>query len=165
MSATLGTDPPLWERYTRAHGRVHLTGLQALVRVVLDQRGRDAAAGLRTGAFFSGYPGSPLAGLDGLLRSLAPLLEREDVRLVPGLNEELAASAVAGTQLVETFPHTRYDGVLGVWFGKAPGLDRSLDALRHANFVGTARNGGAPLLYRPERRRGLKRIVRISSFT
>jgi len=143
MSATLGTDPPLWERYTRTRGRVHLTGLQALVRMTLDQRRRDAAAGLRTGAFFSGYPGSPLAGLDGLLRSLTKLLEREDVRLVPGLNEELAASAVAGTQLVETFPHARYDGVLGVWFGKAPGLDRSLDALRHANFVGTGRSGGA----------------------
>jgi indolepyruvate ferredoxin oxidoreductase len=143
MSATLGTDPPLWERYTRAHGRVHLTGLQALVRMTLDQLRRDAAAGLRTGGFFSGYPGSPLAGLDGLLRSLAPLLARADVRLVPGLNEELAASAVAGTQVVETFPHARYDGVLGLWFGKAPGLDRSLDALRHANFVGTGRHGGA----------------------
>ncbi len=143
MSATIGPDPPLWERYTAARGRVHLTGVQALVRLTLDQLRRDANAGLRTGAFFSGYPGSPLAGLDTLLRSLAPLLARSDVRLVPGLNEELAASAVAGTQLVETFPHARYDGVLGVWFGKAPGLDRALDALRHANFVGTGRSGGA----------------------
>ena len=143
MSATLGPDPPLWERYTQTHGRVHLTGLQALVRLTLDQLRRDARGGLRTGAFFSGYPGSPLAGLDTLLRSLAPLLERSDVRFVPGLNEELAASAVAGSQLVETFPHARYDGVLGVWFGKAPGLDRALDALRHANFVGTGRHGGA----------------------
>ncbi len=143
MSATLGTDPPLWERYTRTHGRVHLTGLQALLRMTLDQLRSDARAGLRTGAFFSGYPGSPLAGLDGMLRSLAPLLARSDVRLAPGLNEELAASAVAGTQLVETFPHARYNGVLGVWFGKAPGLDRAIDALRHANFVGTGRQGGA----------------------
>jgi len=143
MSATLSPDPPLWERYTKPSGRVHLTGLQALVRLALDQLRRDSRAGLRTAAFFSGYPGSPLAGLDGLLRSLAPLLARSDVRLVPGLNEELAASAVAGTQLVETFPHSRYDGVLGFWFGKAPGLDRSLDALRHANFVGAGPRGGA----------------------
>jgi len=143
MSATLGSDPPLWERYTKASGRVHLTGLQALVRLTLDQLRRDAQAGLRTGAFFSGYPGSPLAGLDTLLRSLSPLLSRADVRFVPGLNEELAASAVAGSQLVEKFPHARYDGVLGVWFGKAPGLDRAIDALRHANFVGTGRHGGA----------------------
>jgi indolepyruvate ferredoxin oxidoreductase len=143
MSATLGPNPPLWERYTQERGRVHLTGVQALVRLTLDQLRRDARDGRRTGAFFSGYPGSPLAGLDTLLRSLEPLLARSDVRLVPGLNEELAASAVAGTQLVETFPHARYDGVLGVWFGKAPGLDRALDALRHANFVGTGRHGGA----------------------
>jgi indolepyruvate ferredoxin oxidoreductase len=144
MSANpLSPDPPLWERYTRARGRVHLTGLQALVRLVLDQRASDSQAGLRTGAFFSGYPGSPLAGLDTLLRSLAPLLTRTDVRFVPGLNEELAASAVAGTQLIEKFPHASHDGVLGVWFGKAPGLDRAIDALRHANFVGASRNGGA----------------------
>ncbi len=143
MSATLRPDPPLWERYTRTRGRIHLTGLQALVRLALDQLRRDAHAGLRTGALLSGYPGSPLAGLDSLLASLAPLLERSDVRFVPGLNEEIAAGTVAGTQLVETFPHERYDGVLGFWFGKAPGFDRSIDALRHANFVGTGRSGGA----------------------
>ena len=143
MSARLRPDPPLWERYTRTDGRIHLTGIQALVRLALDQLRRDASAGLRTGAFFSGYPGSPLAGLDALLTSLAPLLARSDARFVPGLNEELAASAVAGTQLVENFPHARYDGVLGVWYGKAPGLDRALDALRHANFVGTGASGGA----------------------
>ena len=143
MSATLTPDPPLWARYTRETGRIHLTGLQALVRVALDQLRRDVRAGRRTAALFSGYPGSPLAGLDTLLRSLRPLLARSGVRLEPGLNEELAASTVAGTQLVEVFPHSRFDGVLGVWFGKAPGLDRSLDALRHANFVGAGRHGGA----------------------
>src|SRR5262245_7903217 len=140
---SLAPDPPLWERYTRASGRVHLTGLQALVRLVLEQLRRDARAGRRIGALFSGYPGSPLAGFDQLLRSLARLLERSHVRLAPGLNEELAASAVAGTQLLEVFPHASWDGALGVFFAKAPGLDRALDALRHANFVGSAGRGGA----------------------
>ena len=89
--------------YARSRGRVHLTGLQALVRMVLEQLRRDARAAV--GALFSGYPGSPLAGFDQLLRSLAKLLERSHVRFSPGLNEELAASAVAGTQLLEVFPH------------------------------------------------------------
>jgi indolepyruvate ferredoxin oxidoreductase len=143
MPAVLSPDPPLWERYTRGRGRVHLTGLQALVRLVLEQLRRDERAGRRVGALFSGYPGSPLAGFDGLLRSLAPLLERHGVRFVPGLNEELAATAVGGTQLLEVFPRADWDGALGVFFAKAPGLDRALDALRHANFPGTARSGGA----------------------
>ena len=136
-------DRPLWARYTATQGRVHLTGLQALVRLALDQLRRDRRAGRRVGALFSGYPGSPLAGLDQTLAGLAPLLEREDVRLVPALNEELAAAAICGTQALELFPHSDYDGVLGLWFGKAPGLDRAMDALRHANFMGSARFGGA----------------------
>ena len=140
MSAAL---PPLLERYTRERGRVHLTGLQALVRVALDQLRRDERAGRRVGALFSGYPGSPLAGFDQLLRSLAPLLERAHVRFAPGLNEELAATAVGGTQLVELFPRGEWDGAVGIFFAKAPGLDRALDAIRHANFAGSARLGGA----------------------
>jgi indolepyruvate ferredoxin oxidoreductase len=143
MPAVLSPDPPLWERYTRGRGRVHLTGLQALVRLVLEQLRRDERVGRRVGAVVSGYPGSPLAGFDQLLRSLAPLLERAHVRFVPGLNEELAATAVAGTQLLETFPRAHWDGALGLFFAKAPGLDRALDALRHANFSGSARLGGA----------------------
>jgi indolepyruvate ferredoxin oxidoreductase len=142
-SAVLGPDLPLLERYTRGRGRVHLTGLQALVRLALEQLRRDQRAGRKVGALFSGYPGSPLAGFDQLLRSLAPLLERANVRLAPGLNEELAASAVAGTQLLEVFPHSSWDGAIGVFFAKAPGLDRALDAIRHANFMGSARLGGA----------------------
>ncbi|MEE8475471.1 MAG: 4Fe-4S binding protein, partial [Myxococcota bacterium] len=135
--------PRLWERYTSTQGRVHLTGLQSLVRLAIDQIRRDARAGRRLGALFSGYPGSPLAGLDSTLRNLAPLLQTTGIRLAPGLNEELAAGAIAGTQLLERFPHSDYDGVLGLWFGKAPGLDRALDVLRHSNFMGTARFGGA----------------------
>ncbi len=139
----MAPDPPLFERYTRGRGRVHLTGLQALVRLALDQLRRDELAGRKIGALFSGYPGSPLAGFDQLLRHLAPLLERTNVRLAPGLNEELAASTVAGTQLLEVFPHASWDGAIGIFFAKAPGLDRALDAIRHANFVGSARLGGA----------------------
>ena len=142
-NALLPPDLPLWERYTRGRGRVHLTGLQALVRLALEQLRRDQRSGLKVGALFSGYPGSPLAGFDQLLRSLSPLLERANVRLSPGLNEELAASAVAGTQLLEVFPHSSWDGAIGIFFAKAPGLDRALDAIRHANFVGSARLGGA----------------------
>ncbi|HXX49634.1 MAG TPA: indolepyruvate ferredoxin oxidoreductase family protein [Myxococcota bacterium] len=143
MSAALAPERPLFERYTRERGRVHLTGLQALVRVALDQLRRDERAGRKVGALFSGYPGSPLAGFDQLLRSLAPLLERANVRLAPGLNEELAATTVAGTQLVELFPRASWDGAVGIFFAKAPGLDRALDAIRHANFAGSARLGGA----------------------
>src|SRR5258705_360722 len=109
----MAPDPPLFERYTRGRGRVHLTGLQALVRLALDQLRRDELAGRKIGALFSGYPGSPLAGFDQLLRHLAPLLERANVRLAPGLNEELAASTVAGTQLLEVFPHASWDGAIG----------------------------------------------------
>ncbi len=122
---------------------MHLTGLQALARLPLDQVRRDREAGRRTGAVISGYPGSPLAGFDQTLHASRKILEAEDVYFVPGINEELAAAAVAGTQLIDLFPHREYDGVLGMWFGKAPGLDRSLDVLRHANFVGTARFGGS----------------------
>ena len=146
MAERAPRDPVLWDRYTRREGIVHLTGIQALVRLSLDQVRRDRAAGRRVAALYSGYPGSPLGGLDQTLQSLEPLLEREDVHFSPGLNEELAAGAIAGSQLLEFFPHTRYDGVVGLWFGKAPGLDRSIDAFRHSNFVGTPRYGGAVAL-------------------
>jgi indolepyruvate ferredoxin oxidoreductase len=134
--------PPAWERYVRAKGRLHLTGLQALVRLTLEQVRRDRAEGRRVGVVVSGYPGSPLAGFDQALRAVEPLLHENDVRLIPGINEELAASTVGGTQLLELFPHSQYDGVVGMWYGKAPGLDRSLDAIRHCNFTGTSRHGG-----------------------
>jgi indolepyruvate ferredoxin oxidoreductase len=109
----------------------------------MDQVRLDRAAGLRVGALVSGYPGSPLAGLDQAFRAAEPICRELDVRLLPGLNEELAVSTIAGTQHVDLFPHSRYDGAIGMWFGKAPGVDRSLDALRHSNFLGTSRYGGA----------------------
>ncbi|MCG8591530.1 MAG: indolepyruvate ferredoxin oxidoreductase family protein [Proteobacteria bacterium] len=138
--------PPGAERFLQDQGRIHLTGLQALARLPLEQVRRDARNGLRTGAFISGYPGSPLAGFDQLLARLEPLLREHHVEFQPGLNEELAAAAVAGSQLVDRFPHDRFDGALGLWFGKAPGVDRCLDVFRHANFTGVSRHGGAVAL-------------------
>ena len=134
---------PLLERFTRSAGPVHLTGLQALARLPLDQIRRDRKAGLRMGGFISGYPGSPLAGFDRVLREISPLLDAHDLRFQMGVNEELAAAAVAGSQLVDLFPHGRYDGAIGMWYGKAPGVDRCLDVFRHANFTGISRFGGA----------------------
>ena len=131
------------ERFTACGEPVHLTGLQALARLVLEQVRRDREAGRRVKAYVSGYPGSPLGGFDQLLGHLAPLLEEHDVHFEAGINEELAAAAVAGTQLVDVFPHSDCDGVVGMWYGKAPGVDRCLDVFRHANFTGISHFGGA----------------------
>ena len=120
-----------------------LTGIQALVRSTLEQRRRDAAAGLDTGLFVSGYQGSPLAGLDREFARAAAHLDPLGIVVRPGVNEELAATAVGGTQLLGELEHRRHEGVAGVWYGKSPGLDRATDAIRHANLSGTAPLGGA----------------------
>jgi indolepyruvate ferredoxin oxidoreductase len=136
----------LRDRYTEADGRVQLTGVQALVRLPLDQRRADAAAGLRTGGYVSGYEGSPLAGYDLELLRHRELLEAHAIVVAPGLNEELALTAVQGTQLAPATGALRddvADGITGYWYGKAPGLDRATDALRHANLAGTSTHGGA----------------------
>jgi indolepyruvate ferredoxin oxidoreductase len=130
------------DRYTLPTGRVFLSGVQALVRVLLDQHRADQAAGLRTATFVSGYQGSPLSGFDQEVARLRGLAEEHAIVLSPGLNEELGATAVWGTQVAGQLPGPRYDGVLGVWYGKAPGVDRSSDAIRHGNFVGAAPTGG-----------------------
>ncbi|MGH9100442.1 MAG: indolepyruvate ferredoxin oxidoreductase family protein, partial [Acidimicrobiales bacterium] len=122
---------------------LHLSGVQATIRALVDVLRADRAAGKRTAAFVSGYQGSPLAGFDKELESA--LRTHLDVEIVhrPAVNEELGATAVMGSQLASLLPSSRVDGVLGVWYGKAPGLDRSMDALRHASFAGACATGGA----------------------
>ena len=123
-----------------------LSGIEALTRLPLEQRRADAARGLNTAGFVSGYRGSPLGGLDLGLWKAAAELEAERIVFQPGLNEDLAATAVWGSQQVGLFPGARCDGVFGMWYGKAPGLDRSCDALRHANAAGTSPLGGVLLV-------------------
>jgi indolepyruvate ferredoxin oxidoreductase len=139
-------DYTLNDRYLKSEGTVYLTGVQALVRVLLDRSRADRARGLRSATFVSGYEGSPLAGYDLEIARRASLLDGLDVVHRPGLNEEIAATSVMGTQLAGQAGDLRPDGVAGVWYGKAPGLDRAGDALRHANLIGTDPRGGAVAL-------------------
>jgi len=132
----------LEDKYTLERGSIYLSGIQALVRLPLMQAARDAAAGHDTAGFISGYRGSPLGGYDQQLWRARALLEAKQIRFQPGLNEELAATAVWGSQQVGLHPGARYDGVFGLWYGKAPGVDRACDALRHANAAGVAPLGG-----------------------
>jgi indolepyruvate ferredoxin oxidoreductase len=134
------------ERYQRQDGTIYLTGIQALVRMLLDRARHDRERGLRTACFVSGYEGSPLAGYDLELARQRALLDEYGILHQPGLNEELAATAVSGTQLVGQVGDATKDGVTGIWYGKAPGLDRATDALRHASMIGTAPTGGAVAL-------------------
>jgi indolepyruvate ferredoxin oxidoreductase len=140
------SDAQLDDRYTAASGQVLLGGIQALVRLLIDQRRLDAARGLNTGMYISGYPGSPLGGLDKEIARARAHLEPLGIEFQPAVNEELAATAVAGTQLVAELPGRTRDGVTGFWYGKAPGLDRAADAIRHGNVSGTAHLGGAVAL-------------------
>lgn len=132
----------LSDRYTQQHGAVHLTGIQALARLPLELRRADLRAGRHTAAFISGYEGSPLAGYDTELARNAALLDAHDIVFRPGVNEELAATAVQGTQLAATQSDKRVDGIIALWYGKSPGLDRASDAIRHANLMGTHPEGG-----------------------
>src|SRR3954454_10448077 len=136
-------DVSLDDKYVLEEGRILLTGLQGLVRLPLDQHRADLRRGLMTGTMISGYQGSPLGGLDKELANNRELVEGHHVRHVPGLNEELGATSAWGSQLAGQLPGSKYDGVLAMWYGKAPGLDRAADSLRHGNFVGVPRTGGA----------------------
>ncbi len=132
----------LESRFTDYDSPVLLTGIQALVRVLLEQKRLDMAAGRNTGGFVSGYRGSPLGGLDRELWRRQKLLDSHNIKFQPGLNEDMAATMIFGTQQLNAFPGQTVDGVFGMWYGKGPGVDRSADAFRCANFMGTSPLGG-----------------------
>ena len=120
----------------------YITGLQALVRLLLVQARSDRLAGLNTAGFVSGYRGSPLGGFDRELWRAQKLLDDARVKFQPGLNEDLAATSIWGTQQANLFAGARYDGVFSMWYGKGPGVDRSGDALKHGNAAGSSAHGG-----------------------
>jgi indolepyruvate ferredoxin oxidoreductase len=136
------TDFTLDAKYRQQDGVVFLSGIQALVRLPLDQHRADRRRGLDTATLISGYPGSPLGGLDLTLKRNGELLREHNVVFVPGVNEDLGATAIFGSQMANLFPRPKHDGVLGVWFGKGPGVDRTGDVFKHANFAGVGRHGG-----------------------
>ena len=134
------------DKYTLGKGSVFLTGTQALIRLLLLQRERDQRAGLNTAGYVSGYRGSPLGGLDQALWRAQKHLETHHVKFQPGVNEDLAATAIWGTQQIGMFPGAKYDGVYGMWYGKGPGVDRCGDVFKHANSAGTSKHGGVLVL-------------------
>lgn len=134
------------DKYLAEHGHAYMTGTQALVLLTLLKQRRDQAAGLHTAGFISGYRGSPLGGLDKELWRAATHLKRHNIVFQPGVNEDLAATAVWGSQQVNAFPGAKYDGVFGLWYGKGPGVDRCGDVFKHASFEGTSKHGGVLVL-------------------
>jgi indolepyruvate ferredoxin oxidoreductase len=135
------------DKYTLASGRIYVSGTQALARLPLLQRARDGAAGLNTAGFISGYRGSPLGGYDLALWQAQAHLRAQQIHFQPGINEDLAATAVWGTQQVGLGGRSDYDGVFALWYGKSPGVDRSGDAFKHGNLAGTAPHGGVLVLF------------------
>ncbi len=147
LSGTLLRAARLDDRYQLDRGLAYISGTQALVRVLLNQSARDRAAGLNTGGFVSGYRGSPLGALDQTLWGVPDLLKANKIEFVPGVNEDLAVTACWGTQQLMLHPEeATVDGVFAMWYGKGPGVDRSADALKHANAAGTSKHGGALVL-------------------
>ena len=131
------------DKYVLDGGWVYMTGIQALVRLPIEQMRRDRRAGLKTGTWISGYEGSPLGGYDLALERVRGLLDEHNIHFLPGVNEDLAATSVMGSQVFQALPDPQVDGVVGIWYGKGPGVDRSGDVLRHANLAGTGKNCGA----------------------
>ena len=140
------TTVTLDDKYTATSGNIFLSGIQALVRLPLMQRERDVAAGLNTAGFISGYRGSPLGGLDENLWKAKKHLDAHHVQFVPGVNEDLAATAVWGSQQVDLIGPAKYDGVFAMWYGKGPGVDRCGDVFKHMNHAGTSAHGGVLLV-------------------
>ncbi|MBI1890368.1 MAG: indolepyruvate ferredoxin oxidoreductase family protein [Burkholderiales bacterium] len=136
----------LEDKFTLEHGRAFLTGTQALIRLAMLQRERDVRAGLNTAGFISGYRGSPLGNVDITAWRAQKHLDAHHVKFHPGMNEDLAATSIWGTQQVNLFPGAQYDGVFGMWYGKGPGVDRCGDVFKHANMAGTGKHGGVLVL-------------------
>ncbi|MGB0387367.1 MAG: indolepyruvate ferredoxin oxidoreductase family protein [Ardenticatenaceae bacterium] len=132
----------LKSKYLQEEGTIILSGLQALVRLPLDQHRADERQGLHTGTLISGYRGSPLGGYDFLLQRNQKLLHDHHTVFIPGVNEDLAATAIFGSQTVNLMPDPKYDGVVGIWYGKGPGVDRTGDIFKHAQIAGVGKNGG-----------------------
>src|SRR5690606_8569899 len=141
-----GLDVTLDEKYTLEHGRIYLSGTQALLRLPMLQKPRDRAMALTTAGFISGHRGSPPRALDQALWQAESHLKQGEIVFQPGVNEDLAATAVWGTQQVNLYKDATHDGVFGMWYGKGPGVDRSMDVLKHANAAGTSRHGGVLVL-------------------
>ncbi|MDR9468479.1 indolepyruvate ferredoxin oxidoreductase family protein [Marinospirillum sp.] len=129
-------------RYSRSEGRIFVTGTQALVRIALRQAELDKKLGYNTAGLVSGYRGSPLGGVDQAMWQAQPHLDEHNIRFIPAINEDLAATMMLGTQQVETEPDREVEGVFGLWYGKGPGVDRSGDALKHGNAYGSSPHGG-----------------------
>ena len=143
-NSVVDADYSLEDKYRRTQGRIYLSGVQALVRLPLMQKLRDERAGLDTAGFISGYRGSPLGGYDQALWGARKHLEAQNIVFQPGVNEELAATAIWGTQQLGFAPAgtNKFDGVFGIWYGKGPGVDRCSDVFKHANMAGTTPWGG-----------------------
>ena len=122
--------------------RAYMTGIEALVRLPMLQQQRDSNRGLNTAGFVSGYRGSPVGGVDQAMWKAKPWLDTHQIKFQAGINEDLAATAVWGSQQTGIFEGAKYDGVFGMWYGKGPGVDRSMDVIKHANAAGTAQYGG-----------------------
>ncbi len=134
------------DKFTLERGRAFITGTQALIRLPMMQRQRDEKAGLNTAGYITGYRGSPLGNVDMTAMKARKYLEAHHVKFHPGMNEDLAATTVWGTQQVNLFPKAKYDGVFAMWYGKGPGVDRCGDVFKHANMAGTDKNGGVLVL-------------------
>jgi indolepyruvate ferredoxin oxidoreductase len=132
----------LADKFNLAKSRVHMSGTQAIVRLLLMQKEMDRRAGLNTAGLITGYRGSPLGGVDAQMHRARELFEKNDVLFMPALNEDLAATAIWGAQQAEMRGEGKYDGVFSIWYGKGPGVDRSGDVLRHVNLAGSSRHGG-----------------------
>ena len=136
------TEFSLTDRLSATDGQITLSGAQALLRIPVDQHRADTGKGLRTATLISGYRGSPVAGIEGIIAQHQSILDAANVSFISGVNEELAATVIWGSQMTELEKTKRYDGVLGMWYGKGPGVDRSGDAFRHANIAGVGPHSG-----------------------